>query len=282
MRQSEIQDIEVKLFVEAMRLRHGYDFRNYAMASLKRRIVSLCAQLGATHVLDLIPRLLNEPSVHRQMISQMSVPVSEMFRDPAEFKFLRESVIPLLQSYPRVTIWQAGCANGEEVYSVAIMLLEEGIYHRCTIFATDINDIALEWAEEGIYSLSALRAYDVNYRRAGGKFTLDRYYRANHNSGIIDSELRKNIIFTHHNLVSDGVFCEANFVMCRNVLIYFDRILQGKVLQLFRECLARGGFLCLGTKESISIAEIAEDFRVIDPERSIFQFQPKPRPCHEH
>lgn len=280
MRETDIQDIEIRLFVEAMRLRHGYDFSHYARASLRRRVLGLTTAFGVERVRDLLPRILDEPGFYPEVISRLTVSVSEMFRDPAEFRFLRERVIPVLHSYPMITVWQAGCANGEEVYSLAILLAEEGLYDRCRIYATDINDAALARAEEGVYALNTLREYEANYRNAGGKVSLDHYYQASYDFAIMDRDLRRNLVFAHHNLASDGVFCEVNLILCRNVLIYFDKDLQNRVLRLFRDSFARGGFLCLGTKESLAHFEVAADFREMEHNRRFFRFEPGPRGGH--
>ena len=280
MRRSELHDVEVHLFIEAMRLRHGYDFRHYARGSIKRRIIGLLGTFGVERVADLLPLVLYDPDFSTKAITGLSVPVSEVFRDPDEFQALRERVIPDLRSWPQITIWQAGCATGEEVYSLAILLREEGLYERCQIFATDINDEALAKAEEGVYSLSNLRDAEANYRRAGGRFTLDHYYQTNYEFGIIDRSLKKNIVFAHHNLVSDGVFCEVHLILCRNVFIYFDKALQNRVLKLFADSFARGGTLCLGTKESLHLTDLADDFRVIDPRHRIYQYQPRRLPSN--
>ena len=275
MRHSELQDVEVQLFIDAMRLRHGYDFRQYARASIKRRIVGLLGVFGVERVADLLPLVLYQPDFLAQALTWLSVPVSEMFRDPEEFQVLRERVIPELRSWPQITIWQAGCATGEEVYSLAILLQEEGLYQRCQIFATDINDGALAKAEEGVFSLAHLREAEERYRRAGGRHSLSQYYQTSYDYGIIDQSLRENIVFAHHNLVSDGVFCEVHLILCRNVFIYFDKTLQNRVMGLFAQSFARGGFLCLGAKESLHLSDLVEDFRIIDPKRRIFQFQPR-------
>ena len=275
MRRSELQDVEVHLFIEAMRLRHGYDFRHYARGSIKRRVLGLLDVFGVERIADLLPAVLYDPDFPARAISRLSVPVSEMFRDPEEFQVLRERVIPELRSWPQIIVWLAGCATGEEAYSLAILLKEEGLYERCQIFATDINDEALAKAEEGVYSLAHLREAEENYRRAGGGFTLSRYYQTSYEYGIVDRALKSNIVFAHHNLVSDGVFCEVHLILCRNVFIYFDKTLQNRVIKLFADSFARGGFLCLGTKESLHLTDLVDDFRFIDPKRRIYQYQPK-------
>ena len=274
MRRLELQDVEIELFIEAMRLRHGYDFRHYARASIKRRILGLLGDFGVGRVADLLPAALDDPDFPARAISRLSVPVSEMFRDPEEFRVLRERVIPELRSWPQIVIWQAGCATGEEAYSLAILLKEEGLYDRCQIYATDINDGALAKAEEGVYSLTHLHNAEKNYSLAGGALTLSHYYQTSYEFGIIDRSLKSNILFAHHNLVSDGVFCEVHLILCRNVFIYFDKILQSRVLGLFADSFVRGGFLALGTKESLQLTDLAGEFRIIDPQRRIYQYRP--------
>ena len=278
MRRSELQDIEVHLFIEAMRLRHGYDFRNYSRGSVKRRVLGLLPVFGVERVADLLPLVLYDPTFAARAITGLSVPVSEMFRDPEEFRALRERVIPELRSWPRITIWLAGCATGEEAYSLAILLKEEGLYERTQIFATDINDQALAKAEEGVYSLAHLEAAEESYHRAGGLHAFSRYYLTRYDYGIMDSSLRQNIVFAHHNLVSDGVFCEVHLILCRNVFIYFDKTLQNRVMKLFAESFARGGYLCLGAKESLQLSDVVDDFRIIEPKRRIYQYQPRRLP----
>ncbi|MFZ2407716.1 MAG: CheR family methyltransferase [Methylobacter sp.] len=254
MNESKIQDIEISLFLEALFQRHDYDFRNYAKASLKRRVLALAAEQRMT-VSELIPRLLREEDCLMEVLAQLSVPVSEMFRDPPVFKALRETVLPLLKTYPRINVWQAGCATGEEVYSLAIMLDEEGLLERSQIYATDINDLALHKAEDGIFPMRTLAEYEKNYKNAGGKARFSDYYVANAEFFRIHKRLRKKIVFAHHNLVSDGVFCEVQLILCRNVLIYFNDELQKRVFDLFHKSLVRGGFLCLGTRESLRTIE---------------------------
>ncbi|MFI3157622.1 MAG: CheR family methyltransferase [Methylococcaceae bacterium] len=254
MDEAKIQDIEIGLFLEALFQRYDYDFRNYAKASLKRRVLALAAAERLT-VAELIPLVLRGEDYLTEVIAQLSVPVSEMYRDPPVFKALRETVLPLLQTYPRINVWQAGCATGEEVYSLAIMLEEEGLLERTQIYATDINDIALHKAEDGIFPVLNLADFEKNYKNAGGKSRLADYYVANADFFRIHKRLRQKIVFAHHNLVSDGVFCEVQLILCRNVLIYFNDELQKRVLELFHNSLVRGGFLCLGTRESLRSIE---------------------------
>ncbi|MGZ5008848.1 MAG: CheR family methyltransferase [Methylobacter sp.] len=269
MDENKLQDIEIGLFLDALFLRHDYDFRNYAKASIKRRVLALAAAHGRT-VSELIPLVLHDEDCLPEVIAQLSVPVSEMFRDPPVFKTLRETVLPLLRTYPRIKVWQAGCATCEEVYSLAIMLDEEGLLERTQIYATDINDIALRRAEDGIFPVRNLDDYENSYKKSGGKAEFSEYYVANADFFRIHKHLRQKIVFAHHNLVSDGVFCEVQLILCRNVLIYFNDELQRRVLELFHNSLARGGFLCLGTRESLRSIEEQHLFAVHKADDMIF------------
>ena len=267
---ADLENIELALFLDALYQRHGYDFRHYARASIKRRVQALAANLQCASIAAMIPRILHEEKLLPEVLGQLSVPVTEMFRDPQVFKALREQVLPRLASYPRLKIWQAGCATGEEVYSLAILLEEEGLLERSQIYATDINDTALRQAEDGIFPVARLEEYERNYRNAEGRARLADYYLANADFFRFDERLRKRIVFAHHNLVSDGVFCEVQLILCRNVLIYFDATLQNKALRLFHESLGRHGFLCLGTRESLRAADSAALFTGVNPECMIF------------
>jgi chemotaxis protein methyltransferase CheR len=271
MRETEIRNMEVSLFLEAMALRHGYDFRQYAKASIKRRVQALALAAGCRDIGQLVPLALRDNGFLDLALAHLSVPVTEMFRDPSVFLAIRRQVVPLLNSYPRVNIWQAGCATGEEPVSLAILLKEEGLLHKVQIYATDINDVALAKAEEGIYPTSAIMASEANYAKAGGKAALSDYFQTAYDFSQVSSDIREKIVFAHHNLVGDGVFCEENMVLCRNVLIYFDRDLQNRVLSLLGDSLARGGFLCLGTRESLHFTSSADQFSAVDAECRIFK-----------
>jgi chemotaxis protein methyltransferase CheR len=266
-----LEDIELELFVRALRQRHGYDFDHYAQASLRRRVRQLVQTHGTGTISALTGRLLHEPEFVFEVIEGLSVPVSDMFRDPPVFRALREQVLPLLASWPRINIWQAGCASGQEVYSLAILLEEEGLYERCQIYATDFNPAALRRAQEGIYPARAAQAWSRNYLDAGGRHSLSDYYSARYEFIKLDQRLRRNVSFANHNLVTDKVFCEAQLVLCRNVLIYFANPLQDRVLALFRDSLVRGGFLCLGLRESLDFAPSAVDFTGVDAELRIYR-----------
>ncbi|HEX7815632.1 CheR family methyltransferase [Dyella sp.] len=269
------EDIEIELFVRALQLRHGYDFSQYAPASLKRRITQLAHSQGMRNVSALIERVLYEPGFMSIVLEGLSVPVSEMFRDPAVFKTLRDQVFPVLASYPQINIWLAGVAHGQEVYSLAILLEEAGLYDRCQLYATDFNDAALWQAQEAIYPAREAQLWSRNYTAAGGRHTLADYYSARYELIKLDQRLRRNVTFANHNLVTDDVFCEAQLVLCRNVLIYFSDALQDRALGVFRDSLRRGGFLCLGSRESIDFAPSARGFAPVDAKFRIYQLAHK-------
>lgn len=260
----ELEQIEVDLFVLALKRRHGFDFSQYAPASLTRRVRQLVQVHQCASITELTARLLHEADFVTQVVQGLSVPVSEMFRDPAVFRALREQVLPMLASYPRINVWQAGCANGQEVYSLAILLEEAGLYERSHIFATDFNPDALQRASEGIYPAKDAQLWSRNYLEAGGSHTLANYYSARYDFIRLHERLRRHITFTNHNLVTDRMFCEAHLVLCRNVLIYFSNPLQNRTLALFRDSLVRGGYLCLGLRESLDFAPVAVDFSAVD------------------
>ena len=268
------EDVELELFIRAMQLRHGYDFSGYAHASLKRRALALLEQGPFATLSELTGRLLRDDALVPRVVSGLSVPVSDMFRNPWVFKALREEVFPLLSSWPRINIWQAGCAYGEEVYSLAILLEEADLYERSTIYATDFSEAALLRAQEGIFALRDARTYSENYLAAGGRRSLSDYYHARYERIKLDERLKRNISFANHNLVADGVFCEAHLILCRNVLIYFGNALQDRALGLFRDSLVRGGFLCLGNKESLEFAPAGRAFTAVNGAARIFRRAP--------
>ncbi len=276
---TELEDIELNLFVGALQQRHGYDFSQYAPASLKRRVRHLVALHRSGTISALTGRLLHESSFLPLVLEGLSVPVSDMFRDPPVFQALRELVLPLLASYPRINIWQAGCAHGQEVYSLAILLEEAGLSERSQIYATDFSEAALHRAQEGIYPAKEAQLWSRNYQAAGGKRSLADYYSARYDFIKLDQRLRRNVIFANHNLVTDKVFCEAHLVLCRNVLIYFSNPLQNHVLTLFRDSLVRGGFLCLGLRESLAFAPVARDFTPVHDALRLYR-RANPVPDH--
>ncbi|MBN1314043.1 MAG: protein-glutamate O-methyltransferase CheR [Anaerolineales bacterium] len=268
---NEIENIEIDLLLEAIYQRYGYDFKNYARASIERRARGFLAHSGYSKISELIPRLLHEEYFFEQLVKEFSITVSDMFRDPPVYRAIREKVVPFLKTYPYIKIWHSGCATGQEVYSLAIVLKEEGIYDRATLFATDFNDTALDQAREGIYGLDAVKQFTINYQQAGGTGSFSEYYHAQYDSMIINPALKKNITFANHNLVTDSVFGEMHFILCRNVLIYFNKELKNRVLDLFKESLIYGGFLCLGSKESLMFTSVNNDFITIDESCKIYQ-----------
>ena len=269
--EEDIQEIELDLLLEAIFQRYGYDFRHYARASVKRRVQRILEKSGDATISELIPRFLYDEAFSQTAIQEFSISVTEMFRDPEFYRALRQIVVPYLKTYPYIRVWHAGCAMGEEVYSMAILLQEEGLYDRSTIFATDFNEAVLDKARESIYALRNIRQYTLNYMSAGGTRSFGDYYHAKYESAIMNPSLKSRITFASHNLATDGVFGEMHVIFCRNVLIYFDCELQNRVLGLFAESLAPGGFLCLGSKETLQCSDMADHFKIIDERAKIFQ-----------
>src|SRR5882757_73213 len=268
---TDAEELEIRDFIQTLKTRHGYDFGQYAPASFKRRLRALRMRSGAASIAALSRRVMDEPAFLRQVLAGLSVPVSEMFRDPWVFEALRREVLPILASYPRIHIWQAGCAHGEEVYSRAILLQEEGLYDKSQIFATDLNDVALEEAAGGIYSAANARLFSENYQRAGGRRSLSHYFHARYERIKFDESLKRNVTFASHNLSTDGVFAEVQLILCRNVLIYFNDAMQNRVLQLFRDSLVHKGFLCLGSKETLAHTAVERDFDAFDASSRLYR-----------
>ncbi len=271
MDEQDVEKIEIDLLLDAFYRRYGYDFRHYAQASLRRRIRHLMIKSSSQRVSDLIPRVLHDEAFALAAINDFSVTVTEMFRDPDFYCAVRQTVLPYLGTYPFFRVWVAGCATGEELYSLAIVLTEEGLYDRATLFGTDYNDAALQQAREGIFALKDIQQYTTGYQKACGQRSFADYYHARYQSAIMDRTLRANVTFANHNLVTDGVFSEMHLIFCRNVLIYFDRVLQNRVLTLLADSLSHGGFLCLGTKETIEFSDVWKQFRVVDARARIYQ-----------
>lgn len=266
-----VADLELDLLLDAVKTRYGYDFRDYAKASMVRRVRKYMDKTGIHHVSELIPLFLHDSRAFYQFVRSLSVVVTEMFRDPEVFKVLREEVVPVLKTYPFVKIWHAGCASGEEVYSMAILLEEEGILDRCQIYATDFNDDALKLAKEGIYPTGNIELYEQNYSLSGGKFQLSDYWVNCYDSIKINSRLVERVTFANHNLVTDGVFGEMNLVMCRNVLIYFNEQLQDRALTLIKDSLCPRGFLCIGRRENLKFSQIRSQLEDVDNALRIYR-----------
>ncbi|WP_213880515.1 protein-glutamate O-methyltransferase CheR [Pseudomonas sp. dw_358] len=261
-------DIEIRLLIEAIYLKYSYDFRDYSGASVKRRVLHAVSQFECQTISALQERVLHDAGAFMQLLQYLTIPVSSMFRDPEHFLFIRREVVPLLKTYPSLKIWIAGCSTGEEVYSMAILLREEGLLERTIIYATDINPASLEKAKVGIYSMENVRAYTENYQRAGGQEAFSNYYTAAYGNAIFDSSLRDNVTFADHSLATDSVFSETQLVSCRNVLIYFNKNLQDRAFGLFHESLCHRGFLVLGSKETLDFSAYSARFETLArPER---------------
>ena len=271
MKKTDIENLEIELLLEAVYKRYGYDFRNYAPESLRRRIKYFINKTEVRRTSELIPQLLYDYSLFKSMVYSISITVTEMFRNPLVYKVIREKIVPFLKTYPFVKIWHAGCATGEEVYSMAILLKEEGLYDRTQIYATDFNDYALEMAKEGIYPNERIKNHTANYQKSGSKRSFSEYYHSKYDSVIINKELKKNITFANHNLVTDSTFSEMHLIMCRNVFIYFNKVLQNRVFQLFYDSLIFNGFLCIGDKESLDFINVYEKFEEIATKEKIYQ-----------
>ncbi|HYF19420.1 MAG TPA: protein-glutamate O-methyltransferase CheR [Ramlibacter sp.] len=263
-----LAEIEIRLLVEAIHLRYGHDFRDYTLASLKRRVLHAQQKMGLPTITALQERVLHEPAAFAELLQHLTVPVTGMFRDPSYFLALRRHVVPVLRTYPSVKVWVAGCSTGEEPYSLAILLREEGLLDRTILYATDINHGSLDKARQGIFPLDHMQAFTRDYQRAGGTRSFSDYYTAAYGGALFDRTLRERITFADHSLATDAVFSETHFVSCRNVLIYFNRRLQDRALGLFHESLARRGFLGLGAKETLDFSAWSDGFEAVSrPER---------------
>ena len=271
MKKSELENIELNLMMDAMNQCYGYDFRHYARSSVERRAKQFCTKSGYNHISELIPLLLNNETFFQQLVKEFSITVTELFRDPHVYKKLTEIVFPKLRTYPHFRVWHAGCATGEEVYSLAILLKEHGLYDQARIYATDFNDEALEVAKAGLYKIDNVKQFTANYHKAGGMHSFSEYYMSKYDSISLDKSLKKNITFANHNLVSDGIFGEMHLILCRNVMIYFDKILQKRVLNLICESLVNGGYLCLGTMESLLFSDVELKFDIAEEKEKIYR-----------
>jgi chemotaxis protein methyltransferase CheR len=264
-------DIELKVLFESIYLKYNYDFRHYSLSSMKRSLVHAMNRMGCPTLSVLQTKVLHDSECFYDLLQSLTIPVSEMFRDPSYFLALREKVIPYLKTYPSLKIWVAGCSTGEEVYSLAILLQEEDLLERTILYATDINSRSLEKAEKGSLSKNAIEKFTQNYKESGGKRSLSDYYTTASDSVTFNGALKKNITFTDHSLVTDAVFSETHLISCRNVLIYFDRGLQDRVIGLFHESLCGQGFLGLGFHETIQFSQYAKYFDPFMKKDRIFQ-----------
>lgn len=271
MKTKDIEKIEIELLLEGILRRWGYDFRQYAKASLKRRLLLRLAGTNLTQISDMVPLVLNDPVFFNDLLADLSITVTDFFRNPNFYRAVRDKVIPLLKTYPFVKIWHAGCSTAEEVYSMAILLHEENFLERAQIYATDFNSRSLDTAQQGIYPLEKFKQYTQNYNLSGGKGSFSDYFTTRYQSGIVRSFLKEKITFANHNLVTDTVFGEMNLILCRNVLIYFDQTLKDRVLSLFNHSLCHRGILCLGSKETIYHTAIENHFETIDSKTKIYR-----------
>jgi chemotaxis protein methyltransferase CheR len=268
---TQVEDIEIRLLLDALVQRYHYDFRQYAFASLRRRLRAARAALGFASYGAMQDALLHDETVLPRLLGYLTVQVSEMFRDPEYFRAIRESVVPHLRTYPSLKVWVAGCSTGEELYSLVILFREEGLENRTLFYATDINPEALRMARDGVYALDRIRGFTENHRRSGGRSSLSEYYSAAYGRAVFAQSLRERVVFSDHSLVSDAVFGEMNLISCRNVMIYFDRTLQDRAVGLFRDSLARRGFLGLGSRESLRFSAHAGAFRAFAADERIYQ-----------
>ncbi|KGK87800.1 chemotaxis protein CheR [Desulfosporosinus sp. HMP52] len=268
--QDEIEKIEIELLLEGIYRFYGFDFRNYVAASIRRRIWNRIRAERLKNVSSLQEKVLHDPGAMARLIADFSIHVSEMFRDPSFFKTFREEVIPILKDIPFIRIWHAGCSSGEEVYSMAMILYEEGLYHKTKIYATDMNEELLEKARKGVYPLNKMPRYEDNYLAAGGKQDFSVFFNVCHDKACFHRFLTHNVVFAQHNLATDYSFNEFHVIICRNVMIYFDKILQNRVHQLFYESLCMRGFLGLGGKEDIAFNDYSQYYEVLSTRQKLY------------
>lgn len=264
-------DIEIGLIIDAILHCYGYDFRNYGYTSIKRRILHFCSKMKIDPLSKLLPQLIHNRHFFETLLNYLAITVTEMFRDPPFYKAMRQTVVPHLKTYPFINVWHAGCSTGEEAYSSAILLTEENFMDRTRIYATDFNPNILRRARQGIYPLSKIQLYTSNYHLSGGKSSFTDYYHADYQHAKIESRLGRDITWACHNLATDGIFGEMQLIICRNVLIYFNRDLQSQVLEMFYQSLSHRGFLCLGPKESLMFHSIKDRMESMPGNFNIFR-----------
>jgi chemotaxis protein methyltransferase CheR len=267
----ELERIEIQLLLEGIFLRYGFDFRSYAYSSIRRRLWKRIETAGLSTVSELQQRVLHEPSAMEELLLDLSVNVTAMFRDPSFYRAFRADVVPLLRTYPFIRIWHAGCSTGEEVVSMAILLKEEGLYDRARIYATDINEVVLEKARAGIFPIDRMQEYTENYIRGGGTRSFSEYYTARYDGALFDDELLERVVFSQHNLVTDRSFAECHVILCRNVLIYFDKNLQNRVHDLFYDSLVMFGVLGLGSKETLRFSRFEGCYEQLSRQEKIYR-----------
>ncbi|HEX8693588.1 MAG TPA: protein-glutamate O-methyltransferase CheR [Longimicrobium sp.] len=268
---SDLERVEVELLLEGVYRHYGFDFRSYAYSSLKRRLWKRIHAEGLKTVSGLQELVLHDRDAMERLLLDLSINVTAMFRDPGFHLAFRQQVVPILRTYPFVRIWHAGCSTGEEVYSMAILLQEEGLYERARIYATDINEMVLQRARAGIFPLDKMQEYTQNYVRAGGARSFSEYYTALYDGALFNASLRRNVVFAQHNLVTDGSFAEFHVILCRNVMIYFDRDLQNRVHDLFYASLVPLGILCLGGKETLRLTRYEDRYEPLNLKEKIYR-----------
>jgi len=267
----ELERIEIELLLEAIERHYGFDFRGYALGSLRRRLWRTAAEEGVQSISGLQERVLHDPACMERLLAGLSVNVTSMFRDPSFFVAFREHVVPLLRTYPFIRVWNAGCSTGEETYSFAILLEEEGLYERSRIYATDFNAEVVSRARGGEFPLERMQEYTQNYQRGGGTRDFSTYYSVESGLAKLDDRLTEHVVFAQHNLASDRSFNEFNVVLCRNVLIYFGRDLQRRVHRLFHDSLARFGVLGLGQKETLRFTDVEDRYEALDAREKLYR-----------
>jgi chemotaxis protein methyltransferase CheR len=267
----DLERIEIKLLTEGIFRHYGFDFRDYSVPSLRRRVWKRIYAEGLTTISGLTEKVLHDSQCMERLLLDLSINTTAMFRDPTFYLSFRHNVVPLLRTYPFVRIWHAGCSTGEEVYSMSIVLHEEGLSDRCRIYATDINEAVLQKAKSGIFPIATMQENTANYIAAGGTGTFSDYYTARYDYAIFRPSLRENVVFAQHNLVTDWSFNHFNVIFCRNVLIYFNNALQERVMQLFLNSLEMFGVLGLGKKETVKYTSVADNYEELDAEEKLYR-----------
>ncbi len=266
-----IKDDEIQDLLDGIYEEYGYDFRNYSRPHITRRLNRKLAISGYKNFTELTYGVLTDSNKFEKLLAEMFVHTTRMFRNLWFYKAFRKKVVPVLRTYPSIRIWNAGCATGEEVYSIAIVLKEEGLYDKTRIYATDVSDNILQKAKSGVFPIDRMKGYTESYQRSGGKESFSDYYIADQNYAMMEPLLRKNVVFSSHNLTTDEVFAEMNVILCRNVLIYFNKYLQARALRVFRDSLCLRGFLCLGSKEDVRFTPYADDFEDFTEKEKIYK-----------
>ncbi len=272
------EELEIQLLLEAIHRKYGYNFKGYADTHTRRRLQHRLYLGGFDHYGQMIHQVIHDEDFFNTLLMDLSINVTEMFRDPEFYRAVRREIIPLLKTYSFIKVWHAGCSAGQEVYSMSILLEEEGLKPRSQVYATDFNEVVLDKARQAIYPLDVMKHYTRNYRDAGGSRDFSDYYTADYDNVILKQYLKERVVFSSHNLVTDSVFGEMNLIFCRNVMIYFNRELQNRVLKLFHDSLCPGGYLCLGARESIKFTDMARHFDMVSKEHRIYRKKrPLPR-----